>query len=239
MRYPLQQIRQIEITSVCNLRCKYCPHPKMKRAKEHMDMETYARSLQWVKHFVALGQQKELALTGIGEPLLHPFFPDMIRMAREAMPEGLLFFSTNGIELCKDKGDEILEAIKPYDVTVHVSTHRPEKAQPAAMKCVRMGIKVGVNTSFVTSAINWAGQVEWEVSAPDTECGYLQERLGAIMQDGSITVCCMDAEAVGVLGHVNDEIGSISTGPFKLCTACNYTVPSDYGEAQKQQATGG
>jgi len=30
---PFQQIHQIEITSRCNLRCKYCVHPHMERAK--------------------------------------------------------------------------------------------------------------------------------------------------------------------------------------------------------------
>ncbi len=239
IRKPLTQIRQIEITSECNLRCKYCPHPKMKRTKAHMEMDVYRRSLEWVRHYVGLGTQGELALTGIGEPLLHPQFVAMLAMAREAMPDGKLLFSTNGIKLCGDEGMAILEDIKPYDPVVYVSTHRPEKAQPAAMNCLRAGVQVGVNTLFVTSAINWAGQVDWEVSAPNTPCGYLGDKLGAIMQSGDITVCCMDAEGVGVIGHVDDEIGSAETGPYQLCNACNYSVPSEYDEAQDNKVSFG
>jgi len=225
---PLREIRQIEITSECNLKCKYCPHPKMQRAKEHMEMDVYLRSLSWVRHFYAVGTQTELALTGIGEPLLHPDFIHMIALARAAMPQGQLLFSTNGIKLCGDEGLDICKQLVPYGVTVYVSTHRPEKAGPALANARRAGLACTTNTLFVDSAIDWAGQVDWEVSAPTGPCGYLAQKLGAIMQDGNITVCCMDAEGVGIIGHVDDQIGSVETAPYILCKKCNYTVPMEY-----------
>ena len=228
----LREIRQIEITSECNLKCRYCPHPKMKREKAHMDMDVYKQSLEWVKYFVNEGTQTELALTGLGEPLLHPDFVEMVALAREAMPDKKLLFSTNGLLMCGEKGLELCKQLLPYKPHVFVSTHRPEKAQPALMNAHRAGLEISMNTHFVDSAIDWAGQVDWEVSAPRTPCGYLKERLGAIMQDGSLTVCCMDAEGIGVFGNVYDEPGSLETGPYKLCETCNYTIPEEYNKLQ-------
>jgi len=67
----IQAIHQIEITSRCNLRCKYCVHPKMVREKGDMDRETYIKSLEWSAHFHKLNNQEELNLAGIGESTMH------------------------------------------------------------------------------------------------------------------------------------------------------------------------
>lgn len=41
----LTAIHQIEITSRCNLRCRYCVHPHMGRVKEDMEPATFAKAL--------------------------------------------------------------------------------------------------------------------------------------------------------------------------------------------------
>lgn len=87
-RYPqaVREIHQIEPTSRCNLKCKYCPQwPKLPRAKLDMTQETFEAALAMVEYFVGLGTQTELSLTGIGEPTLHPHFVDMMVRAREVI----------------------------------------------------------------------------------------------------------------------------------------------------------
>ena len=80
MQYPriVQEIHQIEVTTRCNLRCQYCPHPKMKRPKEDMVWDTFIRSMVWVKKFYDLGLQSELSFTGIGESTMHADFCGML-----------------------------------------------------------------------------------------------------------------------------------------------------------------
>jgi hypothetical protein len=193
----------------------------MKRAKIDMTREVFLRTLEWVKYFNKLGTQPELSLTGIGEALLHADFVDYLRLTRDVY-HGEVLFSTNGIEI----SDEVCTALRRYGVTTYVSLHRPEMAGPALNKLARHGVKAHVNVGFATSALNWAGTVDWEVTAPKTTCQYLAIGWGTVLSDGSMTTCCMDSEGLGIVGHVNDEIGSLGFKPYSLCDTCHLQVPN-------------
>ncbi len=228
MKYPrpLGRIHQIEITSRCNLACIYCPHPKMERTKEDMTVPRFHRSMRWVQYFINRddGIQTELALTGIGEATMHPDLVHFIRSARAVLgPARLLTFSTNGILLT----DELLEELKPYNPSIYVSMHRPEVAIPAVERAKKHGLFLASNTAFVTSSLDWAGQVDWHVSAKPAICRYLLDGWGVVLADGRITTCCIDAEGDGVVGHIDDEPGSVSVQPFSLCEPCSLIVPKE------------
>lgn len=220
----VQSIHQIEITSECNLRCRYCPHPKMKREKMHMTMSTFGYSLQWVQHFIDQGTQVELNLTGIGEPTLHPDLVEMVRMAREVMGDRFLSFSTNGILVTR----ELCERLKPYEPRVYVSNHRPEKSGLAAALLREYGMLHDTNSHFVDSGFDWAGQVEWPVSAARQTCMWLFNGWSAVLADGRVTTCCFDAEGKGVIGDVRGTISAAAPRfvvPFALCDACHLVPP--------------
>jgi MoaA/NifB/PqqE/SkfB family radical SAM enzyme len=71
---------QIEVTSFCCAECSYCPHTIMRDSwkTRHMAEKTYA-SL-----WPVLLESKRAHLQGWGEPLLHPRFTDMVRLAVRA-----------------------------------------------------------------------------------------------------------------------------------------------------------
>lgn len=226
---PIASIHQIEVTTHCNLRCKYCPYPKQEQlrnqAKMHMEWFVFERAMKWAQRLN--GNRDELSLTGIGEALMHPEFVRMLAYAREKLPENPLVFSTNGILL----SDELCREIAPYRPMIFVSLHRPEKAGHAIEAARRHGLLAGYNPSPATSAFDWAGQVDWFVSAPATPCEYLRSGWAVVLVDGRITTCCLDASAKGVVGHVDDPIESLSragTGlkPFELCASCHMTIPN-------------
>jgi len=217
----LSRIHQIEVTTRCNLRCVYCPHPQMSRPKIDMDMATFGRALAWVRYFRVLGTQPELSLTGIGEGLLHPRIIEMMGMARDAIGDGMLLFATNGINMTSS----MASGLRASNPIVYISLHRPEVAGPAIEACKSAGLRHVVNDQFATSAIDWAGQVDWHVSHRPQVCQYLAQGWGAVMVDGGITRCCMDSTGEGVYGHVNDEPSQLAVRPFVLCRSCSLTVP--------------
>jgi len=76
--YPDLDWIQVEVTSVCNAACVYCPHTvyRDRWRERHMPVEIF-RSL--LPAFRSAGL---VFLQGWGEPLTHPRLLDMIRMAK-------------------------------------------------------------------------------------------------------------------------------------------------------------
>ncbi len=219
MTLRIRAIHQIEMTSRCNLRCRYCTHPKMPRPKMDMDDATYAKSLAWVKYFQAKRPHAELNLAGIGESTLHPEFVRNVFLAREAVgPAVRLVLATNGLLM----DDALAQAIAPARPAVWVSLHRPERAGPAVEALRRAKILSGVSSDPSLAAVDWAGQVKWHVSAPKgSPCPWMANAMVMVMADGRVTRCCFDATGDGVIAHVDDDLSKYATSPYNICAACH------------------
>lgn len=219
---PVLQIHQIEITSKCNLRCKYCVHPKMKRTKQHMDLETYKKALALAKYCVEHNAQKELNLCGIGESTMHPDFIEYMRLAREAMPTVVLVIASNGVKL---KEEQVI-AMKKYGMKLFISMHRPEVAGPAIELGRKHGVINGVSADPSVSAIDWAGQVDWHVSVENhSPCPWIGNQMVMVTAEGDLVSCCLDGDGLSALGTVNSDLNELEVTPYSLCSACHHTIP--------------
>lgn len=65
----------IEITTRCNLHCKYCARSIMGRQGEDMPKEMFSRILDLLPHAY------RVTIVGLGEPLLHPHITDFVANA--------------------------------------------------------------------------------------------------------------------------------------------------------------
>lgn len=217
-------IHQIEMTSRCNLRCKYCVHPTMLRSKEHMSDVTWRAALAWVKIFVDTGTQgKELNLCGIGESTLHPMFGEWCLEARAAIGnERDLVLATNGVGVT----DEHALAMQYARMKVWVSLHRPEKGGPTVNLLKRYGVLAGVSVDPALSGVDWARQVKWEVTAPRGVCPWLREGKVMIGSQGDVLTCSFDGDGVGKLGSVWEDVAAMESAPYALCPGCHQDVPT-------------
>lgn len=224
MKTPLREIHEIELSSRCNLACTYCPHPVLEREKEDMYWAVFDASMRLLKRLCSEGTQGELSLTGIGEAVLHPHFVEMAAEARSVLGMDRPFvLTTNGLALT----EEIIGALVHLKPKIYVSLHRPELAGPAIERVKRAGLELGVNASFATSSLDWAGQVKWHVSAPRSECQYLAQGWGVVRADGRITTCCMDAHTKHAFGTVWSPKNELVLAPHALCRSCNLDVPKE------------
>lgn len=226
---PSLSLHQIELSTRCSLRCVYCPSPAIVdgkypgRSALDMTMAHFLRALEWVKLFVRQGTQKELNLAGIGESTLHPAFAEMVLLARRAVgPTVTLTFATNGIGV----DEEMVKKIAPAKPEVWVSLHRPEKAARAVQLYKQYGLFVGHSTDPAMNANDWAGQVNWMNSGNRFPCPWLRWGWIMAMADGRLTTCCLDASGSGVVGHVDDPLGSVVLKPYELCKKCYQTIDS-------------
>ena len=221
----ITRVHQIEISSRCNLACSYCPHARLQREKGDMEWETFEAAIEWARK---LGGP-ELSFTGMGEAMLHPDVDWMLEHARLRLPNVWFLMATNGLALVNNDPahvQQIVGSLLACDVTVFVSTHRPEVAGRAIDLLKRAGVKVGTNESFVTSGFDWAGQVEWHgLPAPKSVCQYIAQGWATVLQDGSIVNCCMDAHGLHPIGNVLDALKPTRIDAIPLCTNCHLEVP--------------
>lgn len=219
----MREVHEVELSSRCNLACKYCPHPVLERPKTDMQPDVFFATLDLIRHYCDAGTQTEVSLTGIGEAILHPMFDEYLIKLRIVLGEGRpIVLSTNGVAMTPD----LAGLLADVSVQVFVSLHRPEVAKPAVDMLREAGAQFAVNAAFAFSAIDWAGQVK--VDAPmmrRRDCDYLRKGWGVVRVDGKITTCCMDAHTKYAFGTVYSPPEMLWLTSTKLCETCNLSVP--------------
>ncbi len=95
---------EVELTSHCNLACKFCPQTRLTRPKGDLEYDEFERLLDRVGDFVFL-----LNFSGFGEPTLHPRLFDFIRLAKSrGIPR--VEIETNGTRINEAFLQEIFES---------------------------------------------------------------------------------------------------------------------------------
>lgn len=210
----------IELTSICNLRCHYCPQPKMERQKVHMDRRIFNKAMYWLDQFK---QTTPIYLHNFGESTLHPDLLDMIAEVRARVP--YVGLSTNGVGVSK----ELVQGMKDAGLTkLSISVHRPEAAQWVVAYCRELGMPYDIAGGPMDGTHDWAGQVK----APKTlmqkfDCHYLRNQECVVLADGRLAACCIDAEGQSAQGSVFHDLTKLYFKPFKLCIGCHHQVPED------------
>ena len=102
----------IEIGNICNLKCSFCPGTK--RAPRQMTVDEFNRVCKSLK-----GEVKQLYFHVMGEPLLHPYLSDFLRIAGEFGFS--VSITTNGtlVEKCKSILLEHSDAIHKISISLH------------------------------------------------------------------------------------------------------------------------
>ena len=100
----------VEITTICNRNCTFCPGTK--RPLKRMSMEEFKIITERLK-----GITKYLYLHVMGEPLTHPLLPDFIRHAAE---QGFLVSITTNGTLLKKRCEELLNSgVYKINISIH------------------------------------------------------------------------------------------------------------------------
>lgn len=108
----------IETTRYCNLKCFYClistqgqpdgAMDKLGLKVQHMDMMLFPKlveNLQQLPHGI-----KRVVFSGLGEPLMNPNLPQMIRQVADAGIADRIEVITNGLLMTRKKADELLNS---------------------------------------------------------------------------------------------------------------------------------
>lgn len=219
-------IMNVEVSSLCNLKCTYCMSPIQMRYRPVglMSTVTFRKAVEWVKYFVQQGTQTEINLFGVGEPTMNAHLPEFVKMLREELPLCThIHTNTNGGLITESLANALKDAgISQIDITGH--SHLFTARTMRLFR--RLGIKSSVTYDFVVVPNNWAGQVKWFKSEVNYICPWLANGQLYIAWNGDIYQCCFDAKATNVLGNIFDnEPNDIEIKPYELCKKCHQIIP--------------
>lgn len=111
---------EIQVAEHCNLNCASCTHFSPLAEQSFIDKDSFFNQLQKA-NTIFKGHCKSLKIMG-GEPLLHPEITQLLRLARQAMPEIKLTLQTNGILLTK-LDDEFWQACHDNQILIRVTRY--------------------------------------------------------------------------------------------------------------------
>lgn len=108
----------IEQTRHCNLKCFYCIHStrnipdgefaSLGYAIKHMEFDMYERIIKQLSKFPK--GIKRIVFSGLGEPLMNPRLPEMIKIAVDAHIADRVEVITNGLLITPELSDKLIEA---------------------------------------------------------------------------------------------------------------------------------
>jgi len=148
----LPEFVQIEPVGQCNLACRMCPVVlREEKPPAFMPYDAFCRLLD---QFPAV---RELHLQGLGEPLLHPRFFDMVRYAAQRGIE--VSTNTNLTALSERRAEE---CVKSGLARLHVSL---DAAEARAYEYIR----VGARFSKVLRNLGWLNQAKERLHAAQPE----------------------------------------------------------------------
>lgn len=145
----------IEITTDCNLKCAGCPRTisiaKGNWKNSHISLNTFENILRNIPY------TKMATLHGIGEPLLHPDFLNIVQMAKESRKFGLLKVTTNGITRSPEYMqeavlmglDQIWISVDSFDPIIALQMRRGsvvQKLEKNIRRCIELGIPLRIST---------------------------------------------------------------------------------------------
>jgi MoaA/NifB/PqqE/SkfB family radical SAM enzyme/glycosyltransferase involved in cell wall biosynthesis len=117
-------VLDLEVTSLCNAVCTFCPRSTLERSARFMTRETVER--------VADSLRKErgtpmVVLAGIGESTLHRELAEFVKILTDAGARVCL--TTNGWNLTEQRVDSLVEAgLKELNVSVNATTAETHRA---------------------------------------------------------------------------------------------------------------
>jgi len=108
----------INISTLCNQVCLFCCHENKRiKHKNWLDAELFQK-MKWLRNVERID-----LFCGTGDPLVNPYFPEVLRTVRKVAPDSTIGIFTNGLAL---DGDNLTACLECLDI-LHISLNAVTK----------------------------------------------------------------------------------------------------------------
>lgn len=193
---------EVETTTYCNRRCTYCPNSLYDRGQRANEVRMPTHLFE--KIVTDLGQNNfcnQFSPHNYGEPLADPRMPDLLSMARSAMPLARIAVYTNGDFLTPDLHERLCSSVDIFVITQH-GERMPGGVQEIFDRYDGNPPKVRYKTAAQIrgNASNRGGLIPLQVQRRKA-CGVVMNELH-INAHGELILCCEDFLARKVFGNI-------------------------------------
>ncbi|TAK94114.1 MAG: radical SAM protein [Verrucomicrobia bacterium] len=105
--YDFRREVDVEVSSICNAKCSFCPYPILEFPKKLLPNETFERTLDFAAR---LGIQSFDLTPYLGEALVDPHFLKRLSQLRARFPQAHIQFTTNGTLFTRCDCEELLKS---------------------------------------------------------------------------------------------------------------------------------
>jgi radical SAM protein with 4Fe4S-binding SPASM domain len=229
---------QVQTINKCNRSCAFCPSEKFPRQLKFMSLEIYQRVLA---ELGSLGFAGRFSPYLQGEPLLDNRLPQLLTLARAALPRAQLLIQTNGDALTVEKGLALFEAglhkmiINCYEDQAQVARMRNLVTEMLGRQPdlrivngnlgrmirpeqgqIRREIAIDDKTWWrEDTAENWGGNIPGALGEPLRQSCVRPFQQLYVHANGDVVLCCCDWKGEVVFGNVMQaSLSQIFSGPL-------------------------
>jgi radical SAM protein with 4Fe4S-binding SPASM domain len=231
---------QVQTINRCNRSCSFCPSRKFPRKLQFMSLETYQRVLD---ELASLGFSGRFSPYLQGESLLDNRLPQLLAMAREALPRAKLLIQSNGDALTVEKGLGLFAAglhkliINCYDNQDQVSRIKNIVREMVGRRPgltfingnlarmirsehgqFRQEIAIDDKTWWQgDTAENWAGNIPGSLPQPLRKSCIRAFHQLYVHVNGDVVLCCCDWKGEVIFGNLmRDSLPEVLSSPLSV-----------------------
>lgn len=201
----------IETTTVCNLKCSYCPHSTdMAKPPALMPDEMFFKIIDSLHEYVP-SYSGSITPSMYGEPLLDTRIESLIRYAKNRFPQARIEFFTNGDFLTPEKFFSLREAgVDHYNISQHTPNRSQALSDTLATVTREIGeeLPITFNKMLEQNKFNRGGLVDVEMSqelyARQSYCLAAYQNL-SFDYKGDALLCCNDYQAKHTFGNISSK----------------------------------
>ena len=233
---------ELEVNSMCNRKCSYCPNVTDKRPLGYMEEALFEKIIQELAEIDFSGR---VSYHFYGEPLLDKRLPRMVEYTKKHVPNSDTEIYSNGDFLTLDLfRDYIRRGLDLFLITQHDNLmpdnlqHILDNATPAEKKHIVIRF---VKDRYLINRSGLITTLGTVVEPLKTPCDWPLTSM-VITMNGNVVLCCNDYYETEVIGNVADtSLREVWTDPrfdqfrralakgdrtvSKLCHECDY-VPT-------------
>jgi len=204
-------IINIETTTYCNLRCKFCPNSKYERGLlKNKQLMTDYNFKKIINELSDNNYSGTISLQLYGEPLSDDRICEFVKYARTKCPSSRITINSNGFLLTNSLYKELVEAgVDDLLISQYTPTIQPNYV--SVTKFINdNGLKNIITYRVLDGSIgsdaiyNRGGEIE-SPRLPDLPSCVYPVKVVHVNYKGEVIICCNDYHSSVVLGDTNKE----------------------------------